>query len=452
MAEEDVSLEILIKTAAETYGADEAQKALDKFKEQAGGAGENVEKMNKGGREMRHLMRELNHVIPGLGTAMKAAFNPEAVGLIATLIAVQQLVKLLESAKKKAEELRKQQAESVTSMWEQQSKMMAEARQAWSDMSYQLTEAAKANDKLRASQELELAVLEAQAEAAKKAADGDKAFQEQIAITTEKLKERLLVAKASAEAQAGEAAQRRFEAAGAARAEFAKGGAPDAALAQAFLEASKSKVVAAQVELDKAKAKTIGPLGFGEFPEARRQLEADRLKRIDELTKLLEEAKVEQETANAAVRSFAEQTKYLEEEEKKAFTEVQKHVQAVKDTTAALDKQKAVTEAVSAGTRVGERTAAGLGFGAGNRIGANLQRLIEEQEGFVSGRSTPSVETNKLMMALINEMRQAGASQEQVRAVLDEMTNLHISHEQKLKDIWNVIKALQQRVRGVANP
>lgn len=143
MADDTSSLDILIRTLADTNGIDELQKSLDRAKtstqdlgeqtekggeeaansldraktsaqdlgEQTEKAGEGVGSFNVQGREMRRLIMEMDRVVPGLGLALRAAFRPETLGIAAVILLVQLLVKHFQAAQKAAEESAKAAAD-----------------------------------------------------------------------------------------------------------------------------------------------------------------------------------------------------------------------------------------------------------------------------------------------------------------------------------------------------
>src|SRR5262249_16320867 len=103
MADADSSLDILIRLLADTKGADPVQKSCNPTKEgtsqlatETGKAAEKTDTFNRHGREMHELAGKLNHVVPALGEALKAALNPEAAGIIGLVIALELAGKLFE--------------------------------------------------------------------------------------------------------------------------------------------------------------------------------------------------------------------------------------------------------------------------------------------------------------------------------------------------------------------
>jgi hypothetical protein len=123
MADEDKSVSILIDFIARTQGAEAADKALKELGKDTHEVTEHVHKHNEGAREMHRLFHELNRVVPGLGHALKAALNPEAIGLIALLTIVELVVKgfeKLKEASKEAAEQAKKAAEEQRSLLDAQ--------------------------------------------------------------------------------------------------------------------------------------------------------------------------------------------------------------------------------------------------------------------------------------------------------------------------------------------
>ncbi len=101
-----------VATGVSTTGLDDELEKLDKTlatlaKKELPEAHEGVAVFNTHGRDMHRLLHELNKVAPGLGLALRSVFNPAGIGIAVAVVAVQQLVGWMESAKKKSEELKK---------------------------------------------------------------------------------------------------------------------------------------------------------------------------------------------------------------------------------------------------------------------------------------------------------------------------------------------------------
>ena len=89
-----------------TVSAKEADKILAQTGDTAAKAGEKIEesasqaKKHAGaGREMHRVFGELNRIVPGLGEVMKAAFHPDHIGIIGSLLAFEGLKAVLEDIK-----------------------------------------------------------------------------------------------------------------------------------------------------------------------------------------------------------------------------------------------------------------------------------------------------------------------------------------------------------------
>ena len=136
MMDNDKALELLIQFKAELSAAVKAREELVEMKRQAiamgvstGDLDEQIRKadatlaalgkktlpevhdgvniFNVHGREMHRLIHEMDRIVPGLGLTLRAAFNPATLGIAATVLIVEQLIKYFEQAKKNAEELKK---------------------------------------------------------------------------------------------------------------------------------------------------------------------------------------------------------------------------------------------------------------------------------------------------------------------------------------------------------
>jgi hypothetical protein len=220
-------------------------------------------------------------------------------------------------------------------------------------------------------------------------------------------------------------------------------------LAQSFLDTHKDAVNKAQVALDKAseayetfKNQWAGKPGSQGVIEIKGEA-------VKEAQKALEDARDRQVTATAAVKSFQEQTEALADAEKKAQSEVQKHITAVQESNDAIAKEKAVADAMRSGRNANELTTAGIR--PGFRPGQNIERMIDIAEQQMAG-SAQRPDQNAVISKFLIQLRNAGASNEMIVQVLNDLTDLHMTHDAKIRDIWSVIKNIQARVKGVANP
>ena len=89
-----------------SVSAGEADKIIKQTGESAAAAGGKMEesgqhtKAHAGhAREMHHVFSQLNHLVPGLGTALKAAFHPDSIGIISVVLAFEALSTVLENIK-----------------------------------------------------------------------------------------------------------------------------------------------------------------------------------------------------------------------------------------------------------------------------------------------------------------------------------------------------------------
>lgn len=109
----DSDLEIQIRLLADTHGADETQRALNKVTGSTKEMGHEAELFNVHGHEMRHLFQELNRITPGLGLLLKGLFNPEALGIVGAVLLLERLNEYFKEAAKRAEEFAKAATEGM---------------------------------------------------------------------------------------------------------------------------------------------------------------------------------------------------------------------------------------------------------------------------------------------------------------------------------------------------
>lgn len=86
-------------SAATVEAAKQGAAATDEFSQSAEKATENVTGLQGSSRELHVACHELNKIVPGLGSALKAAFHPEHVGIIGLVVAFEALKSVLESIK-----------------------------------------------------------------------------------------------------------------------------------------------------------------------------------------------------------------------------------------------------------------------------------------------------------------------------------------------------------------
>lgn len=127
--DESKRLEILIKYGLDDEGARKALNDLDGLKKSTKGSTEETEKHNKHSREMMLLFRQLDRIVPGLGKALRAAFQPELLGVMGMIIAITALTKIFEAYRKKAEEA----AEKASAVWQASRDAAEDAKKSYDD-------------------------------------------------------------------------------------------------------------------------------------------------------------------------------------------------------------------------------------------------------------------------------------------------------------------------------
>lgn len=83
---------------ASARGLQDTGKAAEK-------AGEDIKLMEFKGRELHEALHKINEIAPGLGTALRAVFNPELLGVTGLILAVETVKGALDSWKKKMDDM-----------------------------------------------------------------------------------------------------------------------------------------------------------------------------------------------------------------------------------------------------------------------------------------------------------------------------------------------------------
>jgi hypothetical protein len=136
----------------------ESAKNLEKLGDNTEEASKKAEKHNNQHRMMHKLLHQLNEIIPGLGDALKAMWNPANAGLIAVIAGLGTLIKLMDSWKEKAAEMRKLQAELAVATYEANQKAIESA----DEQLARIKEIQASSNKVKAIEEERLALMQEQ--------------------------------------------------------------------------------------------------------------------------------------------------------------------------------------------------------------------------------------------------------------------------------------------------
>lgn len=132
--------QILVKMGFDVSESSKVNDAMGKVKEATGKAGEGVAGFNTKGREMHELINKIGSSSPLLGSALKAAFNPEALGIVAIVALLEWVKGQFDKVKEKLREL----AQEETEMWTSQQQHAVEAGKAVEDFHRKMSEATEA--------------------------------------------------------------------------------------------------------------------------------------------------------------------------------------------------------------------------------------------------------------------------------------------------------------------
>ena len=136
--------------------------SLDGYKKTVDAGGESVSYFNVHGREMNRLFMEADRILPGLGEVLRAAFRPETLGIAATVLLVQEIVKWIGEAKKAADDLRAAEDKLTTDTWDNQEKAAGAAATAAQEYANKIGAIRTALEGLKTEQDRQKAILDAQ--------------------------------------------------------------------------------------------------------------------------------------------------------------------------------------------------------------------------------------------------------------------------------------------------
>jgi hypothetical protein len=164
------SLERLIgkqKSLGEDYSENAAKLAkingsLDEYRKSSHAGADSIEIFNTHQREMNRLFVEADRLLPGLGEVLRAAFRPETLGIAATVLLIQEIVKWIGEAKKAAEELQQAEDKLAIDAWQNQQKAAGEAASAAQEYANKIGVIRTALDGLKTAQDGQKAILDAQ--------------------------------------------------------------------------------------------------------------------------------------------------------------------------------------------------------------------------------------------------------------------------------------------------
>jgi len=489
MADSDNALDILIRTLADTAGADKVQAALDRATKgtvDEGKANEeaskHAEKNEFSHRQLHKIFHSLSEVVPGLGQAMMFTLGAAAGGTAVLVEGIKVLAGWIEKIREKYKEA----AEASAEVWRAGQDDSAKAITAAADYARTLEEIATATDQVKAAEDRERAVLEAieharmkileaQEKEAMAAANGDKMAEADVqrrfgkAKTAEQLAaeqdsiQQMEENRNKAEATAKEA-MAKSEAARGAYHNALQPGAPgqsEAAMAAAELKANEAKLpkaILAKQDAERALASPVytagifGPSDLGVAADRERQRAA-----LDAATKAVTDEMVAEQQARQAVEARKQAVDRLAEEQKKADEKLATANKSLEDLENQIKQAKAVAGvhaqaagAVADEARKGEAERAGLSNPRLAGAVRGWQADIEAEEGRAHGRKM-SQDQAAGIRTLVATLKAAGNGQDAINKILQNMMDIHISHEQKLQTIANALNVVRAQIASSPN-
>lgn len=146
MADADKVVEVLIRFGLDKQKAEEAVSELKNLQKQTT---ENTEEFKLLGNQSGFLLRHIGLISqqsPLLGMALRAAISPEAIGIIASVTAFQQISQLLDEHRKKLEEIADAEAQITTAQWDAQREAINQAASAALNLAAAFDEVHKKRD------------------------------------------------------------------------------------------------------------------------------------------------------------------------------------------------------------------------------------------------------------------------------------------------------------------
>ena len=442
--------QIRITTPADTSGATQAAKALNQ-------SGDGAKYFNVHGREMHRLINEMDRILPGTGELLRLAFRPETLGIAATVLIIQQIVSHIKKYREEQEKLIEESLKSRTDVWEAQQKALSDCAEVAKKYSAELVRIGKNTDDLAGKEKLELEVLKAQIALREKLAGKDEAKKEFEGAEGEKRRIALLK-------DFRDAARMREEQAGA---HYVEAGRQKDA--QTPVEAAAAVHYKGRAEDDRRARDAAQRLvdednASGQTPDFLRQnAEILRGQKMEEEA-LQEEAKAEvaerhqaalkeaiaQQTADTKAVALHEQAvKNLAEEVERAKSELGK---------ATKSSQKANADVIEAETmrKQGRQSEVELAVqSVGARPGyvpaQSIMRGILDEETVARGGKVDAGQMLELQHVM-SALRATGNADNQIIAIVKTLMTLHISREQKFKDMAQALHITKAQMAQMMAP
>ncbi len=173
--------QIMVKMGFDTSESSKVTDAMNQVNQESRKAGEGMEYFSLKGREGHELMRKIGEQSPIMGSALKAAFSPEAAGVVALIAALGWVFNQFDKIREKIKQL----GEASAQLWMDTVDAQSEAVKRVEDYQRQLDKASEAltrqNDKYKEQIELidrilsgHMTVSAAIEDAAKKQTDADR--------------------------------------------------------------------------------------------------------------------------------------------------------------------------------------------------------------------------------------------------------------------------------------
>lgn len=453
----DAELEILITTAADKYGVDQVNAALMKYRDVLGETGKETEHHNSNAREMRHIFRELNQILPQSGQLLKGLLGgPEVALFLAGVAALKQMAEALKEHREQLKKTLELQGEMFGAVWAKQREELRGAREDYEKFNNELAASVRTYDQLKAAQEEQIAVFKVYNEALAKSDEKDKQHTIQLQRAAEAENELVLERKAAQIERAREAAQDRLDEAHAARLAGAGGAkGAEAAAAEVKLKADQEAKTKADQEMAKILSEgrkrpaeeLIRTMSGAEMAAIGVASPEDFARRSAAAAKALEDAKNAIVADQAVVDAHKRAMEPLVTAEKEAEEELKRRTEQLREANQAAATAKAVLGAKIESADEQALLQAGLPPGALRApIGRSVIRGIEAAEA--GARGEHSTGGDQIISAIIRGLRAAGNTNEQINALLKEMMDGHVEQEKKIRDLFIALKAIRTQVQS----
>lgn len=399
-------------------------------------------------KALHKIMHDLNHVVPGLGLALKAAFSPQTLGLAVAVEAVHQLAQAFGKMMEKIKEMKAEQAGIQVKILTDQADALLKSKEYAYEYAKAMKDVKLVADQIKQTEADTLEILKHQAAARGHVLGGtpgtDAALAGQASGQEIEVKRK---AWWTSVMQLG-AARTTMDEAQAARAGQGQGTPTAAAAARASVEMARLekelKEAQAKVKKDVPNASVSayaggpGAAAFGGFFAAFAPSDPNVRKR-DEAAEELNKAKRAIAEHNLAVKK-------LEDAYAKAEAEYKALAASVEQRRHDLD-QASKTRTIDQGGEAAVRAGKARTFIPESRAGITFLNAIQGEVA-AGLHQHMSGEQEKAVNSVLTALRAIGKSNKQINNILAMMMGDSLTQEQKMNELFGLFKQLKGQTSG----